>query len=76
MGEFMPSSDNAYAESRILRRVVGYYDILRADGWPDTDARHLAIATLAHFARLDYIVAAERLADALARRAADKLKGE
>ena len=69
-------ADNTYAESRILRRVVGYYDILRADGWPDTDARHLAIATLAHLARLDYMHAAERLADALANRAAENHKGE
>jgi hypothetical protein len=70
------NADNTYAESRILRRIMGYYDILRADQWPDRTARHLAIAALARLARLDYIVAAERLADALANRAADNHKGE
>lgn len=62
----------AKAESRMLARAVAHYDGLRSLGSSEASARHAAIAELARLARLDYILAAERLADFLARRAAGR----
>jgi len=68
------TADNTHAESRILARAVVRYDDMRTR-WPEGVARHAAVHSLAENARLDYTTAAERLADALARRAARKLGG-
>ncbi len=67
---------NDYAVSRILRRTIDQYDLRRS--WfpdePEAEARHIAIASLARLACIDYVPAAELLADALARRAAKRCK--
>lgn len=67
---------NEHAERKILARMLRCYDSDRRIGRPDYIARDLATTEFARLARLDYIRAAELLADALARRAANKLKGE
>lgn len=54
-----------------LQRCIEMYDQRRA-WWRDeteSQTRHVAIAWLARKASLDYVPAAELLADALARRA-------
>ncbi len=69
-------TDNSHATRRILRRCIEQYD-LRQSWFPDESeatARHLAIDALSHLACIDYVLAAELLADALARRAARKEK--
>ena len=68
-------SDNSHATRQILGRVVDYYDTTRALVPEERAARELSARILARLARIDEIEAATMLADALARRAANKLTG-
>jgi hypothetical protein len=70
-------ADNSHAERQILARVVASYMRRRAafPAEPEWTARENAVAQLASTARLDETDAAVLLADALARRAANKLIG-
>lgn len=65
-------SDNTHAERQILERAIAQYDS-RRQWFPEereSAVRHKAINFYAITARLDYVRAAELLADALAKRAA------
>lgn len=64
----------AKAEKRMALRALDYYDAMRAQGIPDYEARDLTNRHLrSKLLRLSYVEAAERLADALASRAAARL---
>lgn len=67
------NADNSHAERQILRRVLDSYDQGRGLGAEEHIARQVAVLEYSRLARLDYVDAAERVADALARRAASKL---
>lgn len=58
---------------RHVRRAVRLYDGYREFGYEEIRARGKARYHLRRWAHLDYLSAAELLADALARRAANKL---
>ena len=65
-------SDSTHAVSRVLRRCIEMYDQRRAWFREETESqtRHVAIDWLSCAAGIDYVPAAELLADALATRAA------
>ena len=62
---------------RILRRCIEMYDKRRAWFREETESttRHVAIDWLSRTAGIDYVPAAELLADALARRACERAEG-
>jgi len=67
-------ADDSYATARILRRTLDMYD-LRRSWFPEESeysSRELAVDHLARVARIDYIQAAELIAEALAKRAAKR----
>lgn len=67
------NADNSHAERQILRRVIADYDRGRnSPGASEFGFRQLAIAELSRLARIDYVKAAQLLADVLARRASLK----